>query len=132
MLKALFGTFILAVGLIIAANNHAATQAEAAITPAQTAKLAETRTAAARRSRDEADVIWEASKVKTRVAKVMRDPNSLRWGSVARGKAGAWCGSVSGKNGFGAYTGPQAFVLTADNTVIMADLTVAKWRKYCD
>lgn len=136
MLKALFGIFGLAVLLIVAANSHEASEkaaaAEAALTPRQRAEIAAAQ--AVRRAADNAiiDNAIEAGRVKRQVAKTMRDPASPRWGSVVRGRDGAWCGEVSSKNGFGAYTGMVPFIYRpTQNEVIMLNLTPAKWKKYC-
>lgn len=51
------------------------------------------------------------------VAQVLRDPSSARFSNEVKGPAGAVCGTVTGKNGFGGYADATPFVYTAERQV---------------
>lgn len=67
------------------------------------------------------------------VARQLKDPMTAEFAEVVRHN-GATCGYVNGKNGFGAYSGRQAFVVEADEAVLddstMGFRTLV--RKRCD
>jgi hypothetical protein len=50
------------------------------------------------------------------IAEMLRDPSSARFSHEVHSKDGSLCGSVDGKNGFGAYSGASPYVYS-DGTV---------------
>jgi hypothetical protein len=76
------------------------------------------------------DQNWEAKKL---VERQLKDPDSARFTEVVRGPDGT-CGYVNSKNGFGAYEGRLAFVVSGDDLSFddmgMAFRTLV--RKKCD
>jgi len=59
--------------------------------------------------------------VRAAVGARLRDPDSARFGEFRRGTAGATCGAVNARNGFGGYTGLQPFVLPPAGPLYLYD-----------
>lgn len=57
------------------------------------------------------DQNWEAKKL---VERQLKDPNSAQFTEIVKGSK-ASCGYVNSKNGFGAYSGREAFVVVDGN-----------------
>lgn len=61
--------------------------------------------------RDRLDRIqWKISSSEDAVTKILRDPDSAKFGKVVYREPGIVCGFVNAKNGFGGYTGEKSFI----------------------
>lgn len=64
----------------------------------------------------------DVQRAKRAVSAVMREPESARFGRVARMPNGYVCGYASGRNGFGGMTGMRAFMFrSADGGLMMEE-----------
>jgi hypothetical protein len=68
---------------------------------------------------------------KDMILKILRDPDSAKFGDVFFGRNGTVCGTVNSKNGFGGYTGAQVFTVDAKYVRLGDSGAVATWNKNC-
>lgn len=57
----------------------------------------------------------DAAMVEVVTRSLLKDPDSAKFEGIRPGLAGAWCGNVNAKNGFGGYTGMRRFVIARPN-----------------